>query len=56
MHYRMNQNDWKRIAPEGYVGDPTAASLDKGEKMIYHIAGNIIKFIEELKSWDGTIG
>lgn len=53
--YRMNQEDWQTIAPEGYIGDPSAATPEKGEKMIKSAADNISKFIMELKNWTGKI-
>ena len=55
MHYRMNQEDWKCIAPEGYIGDPSSATSAKGERMISSIVKNIEGFIIELNKWQGII-
>jgi creatinine amidohydrolase len=49
--FRLNSDDWKAVAPEGYIGDPTAATAEKGSKMIDAIVKNLIEFVKELDSW-----
>lgn len=49
MLFRLNRDDWKRVAPAGYIGDPAAATPEKGNRMIDAIADNIIAFTKELE-------
>ena len=51
MLFRLNKDDWKNVAPAGYIGDPAAATPEKGERMLEAAAGNIVKFTMELKKW-----
>ena len=51
----MSEQDWKNVAPDGFIGDPTAATPEKGEKMITAAANGICEFISELKNWKGSI-
>ncbi len=53
--FRMSKDDWKRLAPEGFIGDPTVATPEKGDRMLESAAGNIVKFIDDLRDWDGSI-
>ena len=53
--YRMSSQDWGNVAPDGYIGDPSVATPEKGEKMIAAAAKGICEFIDELKDWKGSI-
>lgn len=53
--YRMSEQDWKNVAPDGFIGDPTVATPEKGTKMISAATNNICEFIYELKNWRGSI-
>jgi creatinine amidohydrolase len=55
MYYRMNKDDWASIAPEGYSGDPSAASPEKGNQMLNSVVENIESFIEYLRNWQGVM-
>ena len=39
-----------KISPKGILGDPTKASLEKGEKMWAVMIKNLVEFVEDLKS------
>ncbi|MCI8649016.1 MAG: creatininase family protein [Anaerotruncus sp.] len=53
--YRMSKEDWRSVAPDGYIGDPLAATPEKGERMLCAAAENIVRFIHELEGWNGKI-
>ena len=48
--FRTNKEDWISLAPEGFIGDPSAATPEKGEEMLTKIASEIASFINDLES------
>ncbi len=48
--FRTSKEDWKALAPEGYIGDPSAATPEKGEAMLSRIASEISGFIKDLEN------
>lgn len=47
--FRTGKDDWKRLAPDGYIGDPSVATAEKGEKMLNAISGELVCFLNELE-------
>jgi len=42
--------DWVIYCPEGYVGDPTKATKEKGEKLVEALVNGIIEAIRKIKA------
>jgi creatinine amidohydrolase len=53
--FRLGRDDWKSLAPQGYIGDPSAATPEKGNRMIDAIATNLIHFVRELENWPALL-
>jgi creatinine amidohydrolase len=38
----------------GHIGDPSAATAEKGEALFRHFAGGVAAYLERVAGWDGT--
>lgn len=43
-----------RVAAEGSMGQPTAASAEKGEKLLASVTDQVVQFVRDFATWDQT--
>lgn len=46
-------HDQIEVAPEGHLGDPTAASVEKGEALWEAVVANGVEFVEAMRDFSG---
>ncbi len=49
VHLRHTPEEWRELTPYGHIGDPAAATEEKGRVMMEALVDNISAFIEEVR-------